>query len=768
MAINAQKLLPQSKLTTAERMAASYDKRVDDVLNFKIKEKLINVDKFFKKETKEKVKKAKKEKVKKERAKREEKEKDLETPKGIKGIDKVKSLFPKTGILDAIQRFATFTFLGYLLTKFEDNLPAIAKIDKNNPQIGKVSGDIFTGILNSLEGFIGGATLGTVNSIEAAYDAYDNVRGTIQKYGGPNATKKFDELSSGLNKLLNATIILAILYSKRLKEPPKGPKGPSGPCVCPPTGLAPAPIRSTIPQRKPAFDLGKLLGTTLETANISASVALAFLTAAGYSLKDLVLGGAKNGGLIVGYARGGQATRGGKVVGGAVGRTFRAQRIQTPKKVQPERVNPGKDVGGKLKIEKLYPNPKPDGKKRVPNPYKALTGVSDSLDKGGWIGALMAAGVKLALGQKVDSKKIAASVASGVGSLSQASDQGLGTVSRSILGMADGGIIPSLGSNTQVVGNLLAILIQSRVNEALKSVTDELIKGGSDGGGGPRGPGGPAGPVGPTGPASPGGGSSSGLFEGKAADIPPEGKALLDAIAGSESSGYNSRYPSKTFSGYGDHPRLDEIILSGPNKGLTSNAAGRYQFISTTWDDYKPGKAFTPENQDIAAYRLAIAAYGYGEKGLIEALRKDPLAVANKLSGTWTSLPGGFEPNDATNGFLSRFQASIKKYKKPKQKVSTVFKIPAKETGSQTGLSPIFQYPTPGSTTLPGIEKSRPQKVSSLSQYPSYDSASGSMMVAIQPIIIEKTVPMASGGGSQTIAFPVPVGVNNNMASLSR
>jgi len=27
---------------------------------------------------------------------------------------------------------------------------------------------------------------------------------------------------------------------------------------------------------------------------------------------------------------------------------------------------------------------------------------------------------------------------------------------------------------------------------------------------------------------------------------------------------------------------------------------------------------------------------------------------------------------------------------------------------------------------------------------------------------------MASGGGSQTIAFPVPVGVNNNMASLSR
>ena len=157
--------------------------------------------------------------------------------------------------------------------------------------------------------------------------------------------------------------------------------------------------------------------------------------------------------------------------------------------------------------------------------------------------------------------------------------------------------------------------------------------------------------------------ASRGQFTGKAADIPPEGKALLDAIAGSESGGYNSRYPSKTFSGYDDHPRIDETILSGPNKGLTSNAAGRYQFLSTTWDRWKPGNAFTPENQDIAAYRLAIAAYGYGEQGLLKALRENPLEVANKLSGTWTSLPGGIEPNNATNGFISRYKTSVERYK---------------------------------------------------------------------------------------------------------
>ena len=46
MAINPQKLLPPAKLSTGERMAASYDKKIDDLLNFQIKKKLINVDKL--------------------------------------------------------------------------------------------------------------------------------------------------------------------------------------------------------------------------------------------------------------------------------------------------------------------------------------------------------------------------------------------------------------------------------------------------------------------------------------------------------------------------------------------------------------------------------------------------------------------------------------------------------------------------------------------------------------------------------------------------
>jgi len=186
-------------------------------------------------------------------------------------------------------------------------------------------------------------------------------------------------------------------------------------------------------------------------------------------------------------------------------------------------------------------------------------------------------------------------------------------------------------------------------------------------------------------------------FSGEAAKIPPEGKALLDAIAGSESGGYNRRYPSKTFSGYDDHPRKRELILSGPNKGLRSDAAGRYQFLSSTWDQYKrPGAKFTPEEQDLAAYRLAIAAYGYGEQGLLKALREDPLKVANKLSGTWTSLPGGIEPNNATNGFLNRYNASVKRYRQQQsrpapaeaQKVSNFTMNNASEPGAYAGGDP--------------------------------------------------------------------------------
>ena len=105
MTINPQKLLPPSKLSTpAGRMSVPYDNKVDDVTNLNVKRKLINVDKFLKNSYTQKKKEEDKKKRKKQSETRQEKETKLETPKGIKGIGKIKSLIPATGILDAVQK----------------------------------------------------------------------------------------------------------------------------------------------------------------------------------------------------------------------------------------------------------------------------------------------------------------------------------------------------------------------------------------------------------------------------------------------------------------------------------------------------------------------------------------------------------------------------------------------------------------------------------------------------------------------------------------
>lgn len=366
-----------------------------------------------------------------------------------------------------------------------------------------------------------------------------------------------------------------------------------------------------------------------------------------------------------GRAEGGKVTRGGQSTV-APSRRLKTRTKKVTPRIQPQKTQPGKDVGGKLKIEELYGKDEPGTRSAL----RALKKSSDDVKKmrsiNGLAGSMFGAGIDMSLGQKPD-KKLAKSIGDVFGSVVQNAvdaelNNSFGDISKTIA-MASGGVVPSreIGRSLSIgerigkfISRALTVSIESSTAKILQNLRNEMnLEGGSitdsEGGGGADGDGGD--------------GAGGGMFTGKAADIPPEGKALLDAIAGSESGGYNSRYPSKTFdNGWRDHPRISERILSGPNKGLTSDAAGRYQFLSTTWDQYKPAKEFTPENQDIAAYRLAIATYGYGESGLVTDLKKDPLKVANKLSKTWTSLPGGIEPNNATNGFLSRYKDKVKKY----------------------------------------------------------------------------------------------------------
>lgn len=96
-------------------------------------------------------------------------------------------------------------------------------------------------------------------------------------------------------------------------------------------------------------------------------------------------------------------------------------------------------------------------------------------------------------------------------------------------------------------------------------------------------------------------------------NVSPAMRQILDHIAGGESGGrYDVIYGGQTFDTSGGHPRIAVPIKEGPNTGKTSSAAGRYQFIGSTWDNVaqKTGRHdMSKESQDINAAQLARDTY---------------------------------------------------------------------------------------------------------------------------------------------------------------
>ncbi len=116
-------------------------------------------------------------------------------------------------------------------------------------------------------------------------------------------------------------------------------------------------------------------------------------------------------------------------------------------------------------------------------------------------------------------------------------------------------------------------------------------------------------------------------------------KAFLDTIAWAEGTdevaNYRTQYTGTQFAGFHDHPREQKCGLRYGQQ-LCADAAGRYLFLSSTWDRIakKIGAPdFSPANQDLAAIEL-LREYGALED--IEAGRFE-LAV-HKVTGVWPSL----------------------------------------------------------------------------------------------------------------------------------
>ena len=120
--------------------------------------------------------------------------------------------------------------------------------------------------------------------------------------------------------------------------------------------------------------------------------------------------------------------------------------------------------------------------------------------------------------------------------------------------------------------------------------------------------------------------------------------AFLDMLAWSEGTstikasddGYNVLVGGKLFNDYSKHPRISVPL---PNLGIKSTAAGRYQFLSRTWDsivrNYGFRGRFIPEAQDLAAVKLLA------ECGALPHIRAGRIQQAiAKAAPIWASLPG--------------------------------------------------------------------------------------------------------------------------------
>ena len=133
------------------------------------------------------------------RAKQEQK---LEKPKKNKKLDMKGMKMPKTGILDGIFNFIANVLMGMLVLKLMEFGEAIEKSGVLQ-FIGKAADFVLK---------FGGKLLdGLMTLIDKAYQLYDGLGDKVAEVFVEDGRKAFDDFSSTLNKVLNATISVALV-----------------------------------------------------------------------------------------------------------------------------------------------------------------------------------------------------------------------------------------------------------------------------------------------------------------------------------------------------------------------------------------------------------------------------------------------------------------------------------------------------------------------------------------------------------------------------
>lgn len=198
--------------------------------------------------------------------------------------------------------------------------------------------------------------------------------------------------------------------------------------------------------------------------------------ALGGALYDMFFGGKKpkaQKSQAVKAAGGGPApvTRGNKIVGGAVKRTISRKPVKRGVKVQVTKVKPGGSLGGKKKIEKIFPEVPTKDKGKNVNPLGYMQSSYNIATKTPSFGALFALPLKAQLGEKpssVDYMKAAEELSGW-----------MQNTFRGTAGYAGGGKVEAgmFGGDdtTNVIAKSLEENISSKVDAAIKELQKQLM-----------------------------------------------------------------------------------------------------------------------------------------------------------------------------------------------------------------------------------------------------------------------------------------------------
>jgi len=170
--------------------------------------------------------------------------------------------------------------------------------------------------------------------------------------------------------------------------------------------------------------------------------------------------------------------------------------------------------------------------------------------------------------------------------------------------------------------------------------------------------------------------------------LPAATRALLKTIRFAEGTageqGYRTMFTGKLFSDMSKHPRA---IQRG--NGLASDAAGAYQFLSTTWDGIGGG-AMTPARQDRGA--VALARRRGVDTAMPQGFTKD---VADKLAPEWASFPTKATGTSYYGQGGKSFEVLKRYYERELAKEQAFDRGSAQQSSNPTGPNSIFQVNGP-------------------------------------------------------------------------